>query len=106
MDEEDEKYVMRDILMQNVKQLEMARTFLIVVGGCCAGVLNATNLKGLFVFLAMYILIVGGVALKIGFDFKNYTNLTLLGFTMQGMSKHALSFILFWTLSYAMIYIY
>lgn len=105
-DEEDVQYLMMDVLQSNVKQIELARSFLCVVGGCCAGVVNATNLGGLVVFLLVYLSIVGGTSMKVGFDFKNYANNTFFGFLLSDLSKHGLSFVLFWTLTYALVYIY
>jgi ER membrane protein complex subunit 6 len=105
-DEDDAKFVMLDALQHNIKQLEMSRSFLLLCGGCVAGVLNVTSLRGLMVFLVLYLTVVLGVAVKVGFDFKNYANNTFLGFLMNDLSKHALSFVLFWTLTYALVYIY
>ena len=104
--EDDLKYMIMEQLQANMRQLEQARSFLCVVGGVCAGVLNATNLAGLVVFMAIYLSVMAAVSLKVGLDFKNYANTTFLGFMFSDLSKHGLSFVLFWTLTYAVVYIY
>ena len=105
-DEDEAKYIITDCLFANLKQLELARSLLCLVGGCIAGIVNATNVRGLLIFVSIYITIVLGLSAKMGFDLKNYANSTFLGFMMNDLSKHALSFVLFWTLTYALVYIY
>ena len=105
-DEDEAKYIIVETLMLNMKQMELARSFLCLVGGCLAGILNATNVRGLLVFLMLYLFIVLGLSVKMGFDFRNYANSTFFGFLSNDISKHALSFVLFWTLTYALVYIY
>ena len=104
--DEDSKYIIMEALSSNMSQIEFARSFLSVVGGCVAGILNATNLRGLFMFISIYMTIVIGIAIRLGFDFKLYANNTFFGFMMSDLSKHGLSFVLFWTLTYTLVYIY
>jgi ER membrane protein complex subunit 6 len=105
--EDEQKYMMMDVLMSNTKQIENVRSFMCVVGGAAAGILNVTNMKGLYVFLALYLAVVLGIGIKVGFDFMNYTNKPgVVSFAMADLSKHGLSFVLFWTLGHALVYIY
>ena len=40
------------------------------------------------------------------FNLAKYVNLNSTGFMMFGMQGHAMSYILFWTLTYALVHIY
>lgn len=80
--------------------------FLCIIGGFIAGILKCTNLNGLICFITIYILITIVLGLKIKFDFKQYMNCTMMNFLTSDLQKNALSFILFWTLTYALVYIY
>jgi ER membrane protein complex subunit 6 len=104
--EEDAMKISMEALQRNMGQIDIARTFLCIMGGVVAGILRCTGASGLICFIAIYVAITGVLALKIQFDFKQFTNMTLTYFLFSDLQKNALSFILFWTLTYALVYIY
>lgn len=47
-----------------------------------------------------------GLLIKTNFDIPKYTNTSILPFTIIGIQMNAMSFVLFWTLAYAIVNIY
>jgi hypothetical protein len=105
--EEEVRQLSMEHLRRNMTQIDMARTFLCIVGGVIAGVLGLTGLSGLGCFVLVCLAISGSLALlKMNGDIKMYTNMSFASFTASDLQKNGLSFILFWTLTYALVYIY
>lgn len=104
--EEDVRSISIEYLQNNLKQIDVARTFLSIVAGVFAGVLGCESMSGLLCFVVLYVLIAFSMAIKMSFDTKMFTNSSLLSFVAGDLQKNGLSFILFWTLAYALIYIY
>eukprot|EP00619_Florenciella_sp_RCC1007_P012432 CAMPEP_0205914448 /NCGR_PEP_ID=MMETSP1325-20131115/7235_1 /ASSEMBLY_ACC=CAM_ASM_000708 /TAXON_ID=236786 /ORGANISM="Florenciella sp., Strain RCC1007" /LENGTH=82 /DNA_ID=CAMNT_0053281495 /DNA_START=27 /DNA_END=275 /DNA_ORIENTATION=+ len=80
-----------------------------IIGGCCAGVLGLTGLAGALLYIFIYTLISLLLLATMGFNAKGYMNVSAFKFCIDGGfggGKYGLSFVLFWTLSYALIYIY
>ena len=55
-DEDEAKYIITECLFANMKQLELTRSLLCLVGGCIAGIVNATNVRGLLIFVLIKII--------------------------------------------------
>ena len=92
--------------MHNDRAIDQIRTLLTIIGGCAAGVLGCTGTQGLVMFVVTYLAVSITLVVCMGFDTKQYTALKLHMFLFDGASKYGLSFVLFWTLIYALIYIY
>ena len=71
-----------------------------------AGVVGATGLRGLLFFVGTYVL--GSIALltRMRCNPTDYTSESLTKFVITGAPGYALSFVLFWTLAYALVHIY
>ena len=104
--EEETNKISIESLHSNMNQIDISRTFLCIIGGLITGVLKCTGIQGLISFLILYITITLLLGIKIKFDFKQYMNCTMLIFLTSDLQKNILSFILFWTLTYALVYIY
>ena len=67
---------------------------------------QATGLRGLLFFVGTYVL--GSVALltRMRCNPADYTSESLTKFVITGAPGYALSFVLFWTLAYALVHIY
>lgn len=104
--DEDITKISIDILQKNMSQIDIARTFLCIIGGIVAGILRCTSLSGLICFIALYISITLTLSMKISHDWKQYLNTSWVNFILSDLQKNILSFILFWTLTYALVYIY
>eukprot|EP01041_Mallomonas_annulata_P000095 gene95-129_t len=80
-------------IQHNLKQIDVARTFLSIVAGVLAGILGCKSGSGLLAFLSLYTIIAMSIAFKMNFDTKMYTNSTFLGFILHDLQKNGLSFI-------------
>ena len=90
----------------NVRQIETFSSVLYITGGIIAGILGLTGLNGLYLFLAVTAILKIVLIVKMGFQLAEYSTLTTLAFVSDGASNHGLSFVLFWTLFYALVHIY
>jgi len=96
----------RDALMHNTKSMSLINTFVMLIGGCCAGILGCTGLRGALLYVLLYGTLQVVVLATMGFDSMKYTLQPPLKFIAGNAGENALSFILFWTLVYALVYIY
>jgi ER membrane protein complex subunit 6 len=106
LNEEDATRMSMEAFQKNMNQIDVMRTFLCIIAGVIAGIWGCTGLYGFFAFILFYFTIAFAIGMKIGFDFKQYTNCSMLEFLAGDLQKNGLSFILFWTMTYALIYIY
>lgn len=93
-------------MMHNMNAVDGCRSYLTLFGAVSAGVVGATGMRGLLFFVGTYAL--GSVALltRMRFDVSAYTGEGLAKFLIMGAPGYALSFVLFWTLAYALVHIY
>lgn len=84
----------------------ICRSFLCIIGGILTGVLGCTGFQGFIGFVAVYLSLALSIGVKFNFDFMSYMHCSLTSFLFTDLQKNGLSFILFWTLTYALIYIY
>eukprot|EP00638_Chattonella_subsalsa_P001355 CAMPEP_0117765176 /NCGR_PEP_ID=MMETSP0947-20121206/19934_1 /TAXON_ID=44440 /ORGANISM="Chattonella subsalsa, Strain CCMP2191" /LENGTH=115 /DNA_ID=CAMNT_0005587737 /DNA_START=30 /DNA_END=377 /DNA_ORIENTATION=- len=96
-----------EALQENGKIINYVRTSMIIVAGVVTGILGCTGLWGLLSFVGFYSLISLTLLVKMGMDPSVYTtNKSVLSFFCSDTQKYGLSFVLFWTLAYALVYIY
>ncbi|CAN0024069.1 unnamed protein product, partial [Ectocarpus sp. 13 AM-2016] len=96
-------------IAHNKKVLEYCRTSLCAVGGVVSGILGLTGLVGLFSYLILYLVVSLSLVVKMGTtDVSLYTagKGKLAMFAFGGVGNYALTYILFWTLAYTLVYIY
>ena len=96
-----------EAMQGNMSQIEMTRIFLTIISGLIVGIVRLEGASG---FLAYFLLqILTSLAIwavcKQG-DSQKFTGMSLVGFVFGSMGNHVLSFMLFWTLSHALVYIY
>ena len=89
-----------------MKALSLINTFVMLIGGCCAGILGCTGLHGALLYVLLYVSLQVVVLATMGFDSMKYTMQPPFKFITGSAGENALSFILFWTLVYALVYIY
>jgi hypothetical protein len=92
----------------NMRQIMGVKTVLFLVGGLICGILGLTNSYGLFFYLFIGLLGSLSLLIRMGFDAKRFTATSAYNFVISDLANpnHAMSFILFWTLAYALVYIY
>ena len=93
-------------LILNGNQISRLRSLQCIVCGIICGILGLTGLHGLMFFIGASFLTDLTVLAKMKFHVKEYTNTSLLQFLIEGLSFTSMSFVLFWTLSFAIVYIY
>ena len=105
-DNDDTKFISMEAWQRNVMEIDGARSSMSIVIGIATGILNCEGLYGLITYLVMYFMLDLAILSKMNFDSMKYANQRTIIFFVGDLAKHALSFILFWTLTYALIYIY
>mmetsp|Transcript_25463 Transcript_25463/g.31371 ORF Transcript_25463/g.31371 Transcript_25463/m.31371 type:complete len:126 (+) Transcript_25463:101-478(+) len=95
-------------MMYNISKMDKIRSFMGIISGCCSGILGLTNLMGLIFFIACHLVVNGMIFLQIKCDLEKYRGkrCTLIGFVMEGFQNCAMSFMLFWTLFYGLVYLF
>jgi ER membrane protein complex subunit 6 len=106
MSEEEMRNIVMENLQMNSMKFSRFQTVLYIVGGVMCGILGLTDLLGLLFYLALSAVIALFIVVKMKFNTKLYANSTPMSILIQGASSHALSFVLFWTMTYALVYIY
>lgn len=103
----DVEFFSMENMKSNEQTVDFIYTSMCVIAGCMAGVIGLTGLTG-FAFLAVaYVLTAVAVwVFKLQTNVKVYFNTSTLSFIFSGVFSQALSFILFWTLSYGLVHIY
>lgn len=92
---------------QNVQKMESIRSFMGIVNGCCAGILGLTNLGGILFFVVMHLVVSVCLLVRIGGKLERYRRgVGLVGFFMEGLQMCFMSYMLFWTLFYGLVYLF
>ena len=102
----DKVILSTESMMMNMNQIDTLRSVMMIAGGILAGVAECVGLQGFICFILLYICTTISVGAMLKFDFLTYLNMSFLEFAVMDASKHIMSFVLFWTLAYALIYIY
>jgi hypothetical protein len=95
-----------ELLMYNMKQLDLLNTVMFLTAGCIAGILGLTGLNGLLLFLLTIITVYIGVFVRTGFKIQQYSVNSIFNLAFSAASAQCLTYILFWTLTYALVHIY
>jgi len=92
----------------NLKNIDKIRSFMGIVSGCVAGILGITGiLPGLVCFLSLHLLThISMWAFKMKCDLRAFTRQSWFAYLMTNFQQCALSFMLFWTLFYGLVYLY
>lgn len=103
----DVEFFSMENVQKNEQAVEFCHTAMCVVAGCIAGITGMTGLSGFAFLAAMYIVTATALwVFKLRMDVKVYFNTNTPAFIFSGVFSQALSFILFWTLSYGLVHIY
>ena len=92
---------------QNMQKMESIRSFMGIINGCLAGILGLTNSMGMVFFVAMHFVVSACLLVRMGGDLGKFRkNAGLVGFFMEGLQTCFMSFMLFWTLFYGLVYLF
>lgn len=95
-----------DVMRKNVRQIDLMRIVLYIAVGCIAGICGLTGLKGFMFYVASTAVVTIILAASMGFDSKTYTNESIIQIFFGNLSGQIMSFIMFWTLAYSLVYVY
>ena len=97
-----------EAMQNNMNGVMYVRALMAIISGIVAGILGLTSLNGFLFYLVSHLLCSFFLLVKMNFEVKKYwgSQATLHGFAFDGLSGQAMSFILWWTLSYAMVFLY
>ncbi len=98
--------ISQENMIKNLQQIDTLRSIIMIVSGISCGIMKTIGILGFLYFLLVYIIITIVIGIKIKYNFTTYLNMSFFDFLMNDMMKHIMSFILFWTLSYTLVYIY
>ncbi|KAL9182345.1 hypothetical protein ACHAXT_012997 [Thalassiosira profunda] len=91
----------------NFRKMDKVRSFMGIAAGCVAGVCGLTGLSGLVCFLVLHITVnLSLLAFKMNFDLHSYSRESMLSFLLADIQKCAMSFMLFWTLFFGLVYLF
>ena len=93
-------------MAHNLNAVDGCRSYLTLFGAVGAGVVGATGLRGLLFFVGTYVLGSAALLTRMRCNPTDYTSESLTKFVITGAPGYALSFVLFWTLAYALVHIY
>jgi hypothetical protein len=111
-DDELDKLLSQESMMVNIMNINYVRSLMAIVGGLCAGILGLTSLYGLAFYVTCHVLTSLALLNKMKFQLHDFAPNTasdlksIITWAFKGMGEQALSFILFWTLSVAVVHIY
>ena len=100
------RVVVETNLAKNVKTLDYARSFFVAVAGTIAGILGLTGWSGFVFYLVTTVVFGFGLLAKMQFQTFEFFRNGLRDVMMEGVLGGALSYVLFWTLAYNVIYVY
>mmetsp|Transcript_23000 Transcript_23000/g.55424 ORF Transcript_23000/g.55424 Transcript_23000/m.55424 type:complete len:130 (-) Transcript_23000:478-867(-) len=91
----------------NFRKMDKIRSFMGIASGCVAGVCGLTSLSGLVCFLVLHITVnLSLLAFKMKFDLHSYSRESMFAFLTADLQKCAMSFMLFWTLFFGLVYLF
>lgn len=94
-------------LQVNMQRIDRIRSVMGIASGCMSGTLGFTGLQGLVCFLLAHVFVMVTIwAWKMNFDLNGHTKQSWMGYLTTGIQNTALSFTLFWTLFYGLVYLY
>ena len=108
LDPDLDKLVNAEAVGSNMAGMHYVRSWMAIVGGAACGVLGLTGLAGLGFYVALHVLTSLALLRAMRFDVAEYVpgGVSPASFAVAGMGDQALSFILFWTLAFALVHMY
>mmetsp|Transcript_124245 Transcript_124245/g.359305 ORF Transcript_124245/g.359305 Transcript_124245/m.359305 type:complete len:123 (-) Transcript_124245:31-399(-) len=94
-------------LRYNIERVDKIRSVMGISSGCVAGICGLTGLAGFACFLVLHLFVLILVCgLKMNFRLYSHTRQNWWTYLTFNLQQSALSFTLFWTLFYGLVYLY
>eukprot|EP00048_Salpingoeca_helianthica_P009941 m.142665 g.142665 ORF g.142665 m.142665 type:complete len:103 (+) comp14975_c0_seq2:66-374(+) len=90
---------------KNMAIISQSRTLASILFGCAAGILGLTSLKG-FAFYAIFSAIFSGLLFVVVGPKSSQFFASMRSVVWDGITDGMLTFVLFWTLLYAMVHLF
>ena len=90
----------------NRRAVTTLRTIVYVAAGIAAGVLGFTGSAGLAMYLVMHCLLVGVVAVSVGFKLPEYFSGGWRSVALTNLFDEIMPFVLFWSLAYSLVHVF
>ena len=93
----------------NMESTNFVRTWAIVVSACAAGITGVTGGAGFALYAVQHALVVAALLWSMRWRPADYLpGMTTLSFVTTGLAdlSNALTFVLFWTVAFALVHIY
>ena len=101
-----EQRIYMESFTKNMTAIELLRTVLALVTGALCGILGLTSLWGLLFYVVSSAIVGFAIAVPMGLDTMAYTNVSLPSLVLQGLQGQAMTFIMAWTLAYALVILF
>ena len=97
-----------EAMQRNMREIDLVRIVMYMVAGGIAGMLGLTGMEGFLFYLVASVMIGVGIAARMGFQVKKFLNpnANILTLVLGGVSSQIMSFIMFWTLTYSLAFVY
>ncbi|CAJ1941662.1 unnamed protein product [Cylindrotheca closterium] len=94
-------------LRYNLEKIDRMKSVMSIASGCLAGICGLTGLQGLVCFVALHFLVLVVVwTMKMKCSLHGYTRQSWWSYSTTNLQQSGLSFTLFWTLFYGLVYLY
>ena len=94
-------------VFRNMESSAYVRTWAVVVAAAAVGILGLTGLSGIFVYVLQHLVVGAAILLWMQWRPQSYfLNSSVPSFLTGGLADNILLYILFWTLSYALVHVY
>lgn len=96
------------VVQLNLSRIERIRSVMGIASGCIAGILGLTGMEGFVCFTILHLLVSFAIwSYKMNFNLRAYTQLSWFKYLITiPLQPTALSFTLFWTLFYGLVFLY
>ena len=106
----DKPIVSAAALTANTRCVHYVRSLMFVYSGSVSGVLGLTGLQGfgvyLFVYFVVSVALLVRMAMRGGSVDRYFLATTVPSFVWSGVAGQLVTYILFWTLTYALVHLY
>ena len=93
-------------VMHNVRAVDFVRKIFGIVSGMVAGVLGLTGSQGFAMYVFRYLFVSVMLLARMNFNLKRHFQMTPIAFAINGIGGQVLTFVLFWSLGFALVHIY
>jgi hypothetical protein len=105
---EEDKIINQEALQSNMMGINYVRSLMAIIAGVIAGIAGLTGSKGFLLYIVCHLITSFALLAKMNFKVSEYLTpgSSVFWFAIDGLTGQGLSFVMFWTLSFAMVHIF